>query len=143
MYFHTFWPDLSYIGRMTEAILSKNSIAFILAAITFCLGTMINTKSLMKVIQREGGLSLVKANYQSLLGGLILKVFGDEGFLGISLLALILAVCSANLTIFLPLVTDYAQEENKIGFNFVVFFRIPTFPLIVYSLGKADSSGFN
>lgn len=82
--FNTFWPDLFYIGGLTEALFTKKGINYVVALITFCSATTLDFKSLAKVLKKQGLMLLVKIALTMGFSLLFYKFFGEKGIFGIT-----------------------------------------------------------
>ena len=105
----TLVPDVLQIGGLTTALFSAAGTNTLLGALLFCMGTTLQVKDMPKVLRRGGVLLLSKFLIGAALGIAVGKLFGPEGFLGLSALAIVSAVTNSNGSIYLTMVNDYGD----------------------------------
>ena len=123
------------LGNWFEAKVSgkgSSSFArsFISGALLFCMGTTLQVKDMPKVLKRGGVLLLSKFAIGAVLGILVGKLFGAEGFLGLSALAIVSAVTNSNGSIYLTLVNNYGDEADAGCFPLLALNDGPFFTLL-------------
>lgn len=59
--------------------------------------------------------------------------------MGVSAIAFIVAICSVNPSVYLAIVSDYGDEDDKVAFGLVGLVCIPAFPMLVYSITNGGS----
>ncbi len=109
---NTFCPDLVQIGGLTTATFSNAGAATAMGIQLFCLGTTLQVNEIGSVFKRGGVLLLSKFAIGAAIGILVGKVFGAEGFLGLSALAIICAVTNSNGSVYLSLMQTYGDEVD-------------------------------
>lgn len=137
---YTIWPEMVRLGGLTEALLSGDSMSFILGILCFFSGTTINFKRLIRVMKRQGILLVLKFIISVGLGALIIKVFGQNGIFGISTVALVVGLCSLNPAVYLSLIKDYGTEDDTAAFGLIGVFSLPILPILTYSIASANGS---
>lgn len=135
--FYTIWPDLVRIGGLTEATFSGDSMNFILGVLCFFSGTTIDLKRLVRVLKRQGVLLVVKFILSLAFGLFAIKLLGQEGFFGISTMALVVGISSLNPAIYLSLIKEYGTADDTAAFGLIGVFSLPIIPVIVYSITSA------
>ena len=98
----TLFPQALQIGGLTTAIFSSAGTNTLLGALLFCMGTTLQVKDMPKVLKRGGVLLLSKFVIGAALGILVGKLFGANGLLGLSALAIVSAVTNSNGSIYRP-----------------------------------------
>lgn len=141
--FNTFWPDLFYIGGLTEALFTKNGINYIVALITFCSATTLDFKSLGKILKKQGLMIVVKIALTIGFSLLFYKFFGEKGIFGISLLSFVCILASLNPSLYIALTKDYATKIDESAFGLLGLFCLPVFPIIVYSVAQSQAIDFS
>ena len=141
--FATFWPNLFYIGGLTEALFTKKGINYIVALITFCSATSLDFKSLAKVLKKQGLMLLVKIILCMVFSLLFFKFFGETGVFGISLLSFVCILASLNPSLYLALTKDYATKTDESAFGLTGLLCLPVFPIIVYSVAQSQAIDFS
>lgn len=140
--FYTLSPDLFKIGGVTEALFSGSGLNFIVGALTFVSGIGLDIRKISGILKRHGIILLIKAIFCIALGLGAIRFLGEAGFWGISTVALIVAMCSINPAIYLSIVNQYGEEEDKGAFSLAGLFSIPLLPLVIYGLAGSGSFDF-
>lgn len=140
--FATFWPNLFYIGGLSEALFTKKGINYIVALITFCSATTLDFKSLAKVLKKQGLMLIVKIILTLGFSLLFYKFFGETGIYGISLLSFVCILASLNPSLYLALTKDYATKIDESAFALTGLLCLPVFPIIVYSVAQSQAIDF-
>lgn len=137
---NTFAPGFfAQFGGITEALLTPRGTNYIVGLVCFCSATMLDVKSLAKVLKKQGTLLVVKILLCLALAMLFMQVFGMNGVFGISALAFILAICSINPSMYLALVSEYGSEQDKGAFGLTGLLAVPAFPIFVFSVTRGGS----
>ncbi len=108
----TIFPNIFDIGGLTAAVFSSAATNTLLGAQLFCMGTALKVRDMPKVLKRGGVLLLAKFVIGAILGIIVGKVFGTNGFLGLSSLAIICAVTNSNGSVYLTLMGEYGDEAD-------------------------------
>lgn len=109
---NTFFPQVFEIGGLTTAAFSNAGASTVLGVQLFCLGTTLHLKDMPKVLKRGGTLLISKFFIGSALGILVGMIFGQDGVIGLTTLAIICAVTNSNGSIYLSLVKSYGDETD-------------------------------
>lgn len=109
---NTFCPQIVQIGSFTTAVFSSAGSASIIGVQLVCLGTQLQFQEMPKVLKRGGILLLSKFAIGALIGIVIGKVFGMEGVLGLTTLAVISSITNSNGSIYLSLMNTYGDETD-------------------------------
>lgn len=110
---NTFFPAFLKIGSFTTATFSSAGAATAMGIQLFCLGTTLQVKDMPKVLGRGGVLLLSKFAIGAAIGIGIGYVFGDEGILGLSALAVVSAVTNSNGSMYLALMETYGDKTDS------------------------------
>ncbi|MCW6700985.1 2-keto-3-deoxygluconate permease [Anaerococcus sp. NML200537] len=131
---YTLAPNLFMIGGMTQALLTKDGLTYIIAFTCFCSGAVIDLKTLGQVFKRTGLLALVKTAIVVGFGFLYFKFFGLDGILGLSTLAIIVGLASTNPSLYLALEGEYGSAVDQAGFGILAIMCTPAYPLLLFGL---------
>lgn len=137
---NTCFPSVLKIGGMTTATLSTGALTFI-GCNLMCVGAQINPKGVAESLKR-GGVLVVAKFFAGFIPALIItKIFGSNGFLGITPLMLLAAGTSINSGIYLGLMPEIGDEYDMGAQSLLSFSVGPFFTLI--GMGAAGISSFN
>lgn len=131
---YTLWPSLFHIGGVTEQFMGGRSNTFIIGMLTFSSGVTIDIGTLVKLFKRHGVLLLIKLVISLVFGVLFITMFGQEGILGISALAFVVAISSINPSLYLSLAEEYGDKVDTAAFALTTLFSIPALPLLIYAM---------
>ena len=109
-FLNTFCASVLQIGSLTTATFSNAGAATAMGIQLVCLGTTLRFKEIGSVIKRGGVLLIAKLAIGSAIGIVVGKVFGTNGFLGLSALSIICAVTNSNGSVYLSLMQEYGDE---------------------------------
>jgi 2-keto-3-deoxygluconate permease len=109
---NTFFPAALKIGSFTTATFSSAGSATAIGIQLFCLGTTLQLKDMPKILKRGGILLASKFVIGATIGITIGKVFGFDGVLGLTTLAIISAVTNSNGSIYLSLMKTYGDTSD-------------------------------
>ena len=138
---NTIFPDLlTSFGGMTTAMFKGGTLAFA-GAILFFTGATIKVNTLGTVFKRCGVLTIMKFAIAFGFGFAFVKLFGAEGFAGITAVAFVTCMCSCNPGVFMGLATDYGETEDMGNFAMMNLVSMPCWPLLI--LATAAGLKFN
>lgn len=95
---------------------------------------MLDLKSFAKVIKRKKLLFVLAENFALFVRFFSNEIFGAGGIFGVSILAIVITLCSINRHFFWRLSSDYGDEEEKAAFGLVGLLCVPAFPMVVFSI---------
>lgn len=107
---NTFCSSILQVGSLTTATFSNAGAATAMGIQLVCLGTTLRFNELGSVLKRGGVLLISKFVAGAVIGIVVGKVFGTDGFLGLSALAIICAVTNSNGSVYLSLMQSYGDE---------------------------------
>lgn len=109
---NTVVPDLLQTGGLTTAIFSSAGANPLIACFLVCVGAQIQLRQGGQVLKRGFVLLGAKFLAGATLGWLVGALFGMEGVLGLSSLAIISAVTNSNGGLFMSLVGQFGDETD-------------------------------
>ena len=111
-FLNTFCSSVLQVGSLTTATFSNAGAATAMGIQLVCLGTTLRFNELGSVLKRGGVLLISKFVAGAVIGIVVGKVFGTDGFLGLSALAIICAVTNSNGSVYLSLMQSYGDEVD-------------------------------
>ena len=132
---NTFFPEMLEIGSFTTAIFTDEGVSAILGAQLLCMGSQLRVKELSAVVRRGGVLLLSKFFIGALIGIIVWQLFGKEGILGLTTLAIVSAITNSNGSLYLALMSTYGDRVDQTAMSFLAINDGPFLTLIV--LGAA------
>lgn len=109
---NTFCPEIVQIGSFTTGLFSASAVPALIGLILFAIGTQIKLKDAPQAIKRGGVLLGVKYVVGASIAIFITKFFGAQGILGISSLAILVALISTNSGLYMALVGTYGDSQD-------------------------------
>lgn len=137
--FNTFNPDLFYIGGLTQALLTKEGLNYVLAAACFFSGTLLDIGRLSKVLKKHGVLIVVKTIISIILGYIFINLFGLAGTLGISAITFVAVITSTNPSLYLSLVEEYGTTDDLGAFGLLGMICVPAYPMFIYGISQGGN----
>lgn len=129
-FMNTFFPEALKIGSFTTATFSSAGAATAMGIQLFCLGTTLQLKDMPKVFKRGGILLISKFLIGATIGILVGKIFGFNGILGLTTLAIISAVTNSNGSVYLALMKTYGDTTDCAAMALLALNDGPLFTLI-------------
>lgn len=108
----TIAPGFLGLGSFTSALFRDGALPLI-ALLIVATGAQINLRQSSGVLARSGVLLVAKVLIPGLLAILYGTVFGRDGILGLSFLAVLIAVINSNGGLWLALTGQYGDEEDR------------------------------
>lgn len=137
---NTIFPNLwTTLGGTSTATFKGGSLC-IVGIIMFAMGANTNVKALGSVLKRNGLLALAKLAIGLGFGVLFMKLFGMEGIGGVSAVAFVTCICSANPGVYLGIVSDFGDQIDTGNVPLMTILDMPIVPMVVMAIAGA---GFN
>ncbi|MFC7024364.1 2-keto-3-deoxygluconate permease [Promicromonospora thailandica] len=108
----TFFPGFLELGSFTTALF-KDSALPLIAVLIFATGMQITARTSGPVLATTGTLLLTKSLVPAALVALAGHLFGIEGFLGVSILALMATIDNSNGGLWLAFTGKYGDERDR------------------------------
>ena len=112
-FINTFIPEIVNIGSFTTAVFTNAGANTAIGIQLFCLGTTLRFREMGGVVKRGGVLLISKFIIGAAIGIGVGKIFGAEGLLGLSALAIISAVTNSNGSVYLALMNSYGDNVDQ------------------------------
>ena len=132
---NTFIPEVTNIGSFTTAIFTSAGANTAIGIQLFCLGTTLQFRQMGGVIKRGGVLLISKFVIGAAIGIGVGKVFGAEGLLGLSALAIISAVTNSNGSVYLALMNSYGDTVDQAAMPLLAINDGPMLTMIAMGAG--------
>ncbi len=132
---NTFIPEVTNIGSFTTAIFTSAGANTAIGIQLFCLGTTLQFRQMGGVIKRGGVLLISKFVIGAAIGIGVGKIFGAEGLLGLSALAIISAVTNSNGSVYLALMNSYGDTVDQAAMPLLAINDGPMLTMIAMGIG--------
>ena len=130
----------TYLGNPMQYIFSSSGQMLLIVLMLFFTGTSLKLGDLKDAVHRGVLLILVRLVVAYALCTLFYFAFGYEGILGISFLAFVCAVTSANAALYMGIIQPFGDKSDKASFGVMLICSMPLLPLLF--LGFFGTSGF-
>lgn len=120
----------STLGNPMKDMFSSSGQMLIIGLMLFCTGTQLKLSDMKDALHRGVRLILVRLIVAYALCALFYAVFGNEGFLGISFLAFVCAVTSANAALYMGIISPFGDKADKASFGIMLICSMPLLPLL-------------
>lgn len=130
----------SYLGNPMKDMFSSSGQMLLIGLMLFCTGTSLKLGDLKDAMHRGILLILVRLAVAYALCALFYFLLGYDGILGISFLAFVCAVTSANAALYMGIIQPFGDKSDKASFGVMLICSMPLLPLLF--LGFFGTSGF-
>lgn len=138
---NTLLPAALQVGGVTTKLFSTYGTQVFIGALLFLAGSQLSFRDVPAAMKRGGVLLLGKIIIGALVTAIYMRLFGQEGILGIPTLALCVVILSANPGVYLAVVTAHGDELDPPGFGLFNLLSVPTIPMVI--LGVLDGGPFD
>ena len=128
------------LGNPMKDMFSSSGQMLLIGLMLFCTGTQLKLSDMKEALHRGVLLILVRLGVAYGLCALFYAVFGLDGFLGISFLAFVCAVTSANAALYMGIISPFGDKADKASFGIMLICSMPLLPLLF--LGFYGEAGF-
>lgn len=128
------------LGSPMEDMFSSSGQMLLIGLMLFCTGTQLKPQDLKEAMHRGVLLILVRLGVAYGLCAAFYAAFGYEGIFGISFLAFVCAVTSANAALYMGIISPFGDKADKASFGVMIICSMPLLPLLF--LGFFGTSGF-
>ena len=130
----------STLGNPMKDMFSSSGQMLVIGLMLFCTGTQLKMSDMKEAMHRGVLLILVRLGVAYLLCALYYLAFGYDGILGVSFLAFVCAVTSANAALYMGIISPFGDKADKASFGIMLICSMPLLPLLF--LGFYGESGF-
>ena len=130
----------STLGNPMKDMFSSSGQMLIIGLMLFCTGTQLKTSDMKEAMHRGVLLILVRLGVAYGLCAIFYALFGYEGIFGISFLAFVCAVTSANAALYMGIISPFGDKADKASFGIMLICSMPLLPLLF--LGFYGEAGF-
>lgn len=135
---NTFAPQALEIGGFTTALF-KNSATALIALFVLCNGAQINIKQVGLPLYKGVVLTAVKFLIGAVLGWIIGRLYGNEGIMGLTPLAIIAAMTNSNGGLYAALAGQYGDSTDVGAISILSLNDGPFFTMLAFGMtGLAD-----
>lgn len=138
---NTFCPKLLQIGNPLTAMFTSKGTMTIIGILLFCIGVHTNLSDLKDMMKRGGIILGLKFLLNIFFCIIIIRYFGNKGFLGISAVALTACITSCNPGLYIALMQDCGDKIDKSAFVLMNIVSLPFIPICI--LNFASGGGIN
>lgn len=138
---NTFCPSILQIGGPTTAVFTGEGTMVLIGMILFISGIQLKLSQVMITLKRAGVLTLSRIIISWIMGWLFIKIFGIDGFFGISAVAFVATITSCNPGLYLALMTSYGDNVDSAAFGILNLLAVPILPIII--LNSASGVGID
>ncbi len=128
------------LGNPMKDMFSSSGQMLIIGLMLFCTGTQLKMSDMKDALHRGVLLILVRLGIAYALCAVFYMLFGYKGFWGISFLAFVCAVTSANAALYMGIISPFGDKADKASFGIMLICSMPLLPLLF--LGFYGESGF-
>lgn len=128
------------LGNPMKDMFSSSGQMLIIGLMLFCTGTQLKMSDIKDAVHRGMRLIIVRLGIAYVLCALFYLAFSYEGFFGISFLAFVCAVTSANAALYMGIISPFGDKADKASFGIMLICSMPLLPLLF--LGFYGEAGF-
>ena len=129
------------LGNPMKDMFSSSGQMLLIGLMLFCTGTSLRLSDLKDAMHRGILLILVRVIAAYTLSGLFFLAFGYDGVFGISFLAFVCAVTSANAALYMGIIQPFGDKADKASFGVMLICSMPLLPLLFLSFFGASGFG--
>lgn len=138
---NTFFPALLQIGDPTTVTFTAKGTMSVIGMILFITGSQFKIKEVPDALKRGGIYCLLKIIIGFATSLLVLKIFGKDGFWGMSALSLVVVMSSCNPGVYMALVNQYGDNIDRAAFGLLNVVAVPALPILIMT--ASSGAGIN
>ncbi len=128
------------LGNPMKDMFSSSGQMLLIGLMLFCTGTSLKISDLKEAMGRGFFLIATRLIVAYALSACYFFCFGLDGIFGISFLAFVCAVTSANAALYMGIISPFGDNADKASFGIMLICSMPLLPLLF--LGFFGESGF-
>lgn len=128
---NTFAPKVLRIGGVTEGLFTNKGTMAVIGIILFITGTQFRLNEIGNTLRRGGIVSLGRLIIGYMAAILVLKLWGLDGFLGLSALALGVGIVSTNPGIYISIIEQHGDNIDRAAFGVLNIIAVPAAPILI------------
>jgi 2-keto-3-deoxygluconate permease len=137
----TFAPGLLTLGGISTALFSGGATEAIIGMLLFLAGSQFAVSDIRPALKRGGLLTLVRLLLGVLTGIIVMRLWGIDGFFGLSALSLVITMVSCNPGVYIAVIHKHGDAVDLPAFGLLNLVAVPAMPLVI--LGAVDGMGFD
>ena len=128
------------LGNPMQDMFSSSGQMLLIGLMLFCTGTSLKLSDMKEALHRGLVLIVTRLVVAYGLSALYFVLFGYDGIFGVSFLAFVCAVSSANAALYMGIIQPFGDKADKASFGIMLICSMPLLPLLF--LGFFGTSGF-
>ena len=128
------------LGNPMQDMFSSSGQMLLIGRMLFCTGTSLKLSDMKEALHRGLVLIVTRLVVAYGLSALYFVLFGYDGIFGVSFLAFVCAVSSANAALYMGIIQPFGDKADKASFGIMLICSMPLLPLLF--LGFFGTSGF-
>lgn len=137
-FIYTFFPSVLELGVPFTGFFTTEATFLIVAILLFVSGLQTSLEDLIKVARSIGPILILKILLTGLVTFIWVKLGGNDGWLGISSLAICATLLSCNPGMYLVLLGEDISEVEESSFSMVNLLMLPALPLMLINITQSD-----
>ena len=138
---NTVFPHALKIGGPTSGAFGVPGIMSVIGIILFVTGCRLELANLVPTLRRGAIMCVARVLIGFAVTWLVLHVFGMDGFLGISAVAIAAVMVSCNPGIYLALVTEFGDAADEAVYGLITIITVPA--TAIFIIGAAGGQGID
>lgn len=140
-FINTFCPQIVQIGNPTTAIFTSAGTMTVVGMMVLFSGISTSPQQLLACLKKGGVLLLIKLLINLAISMWAVKAFGQEGFFGISTLALVACIASVNPGVYIGMMDGRGDTVDKANYALLNILVLPCVPICI--LGFSNGYGID
>ena len=143
MTIRTFLPSIFALGDPFNALFSSEGTITFVGLLLFFSGTQLDVKNVKQGLKIGGIIVSVKIVLSVVISFIILHYLGDDDFLGVSAIALVVGVMSVNPGLFIALIPNSNDNIDLTIYGLINLISVPALPILIINSSKGQVDWLN